>query len=380
MSRPNARQTALSALRSWENGSRHADEILADLSRKNRLQGPEHALAQSLFYGVLRHLTRLDTLIDDLRRGHLNPELRCVLRLGLFQLFHTDIAEHAAVNETVALARGLRGVVNGILRNAQRRREELAALADTWPPAVRFSHPDFLIERWERQFGPEATEKLCRWNNEPPAVFARTNRLREGAEEALQTASEAARVPGKAGFFRLAEGAPPAAWIDEGLVYIQDPSTVLACNLLHPKRGERVLDACASPGGKTALMADRMKNGGRIVAADSSPDRLGLLRENLRRLGVENTESIVVDWLRPKKNFLASLPKFDAILVDDGERRIQDPLTVERRTAAGFGGIRCALLCCGSPVTKQRGVPSPRPAVPVMSHILVRCARFLYSV
>lgn len=322
MSRLNPRQIALEALKSWENGSQHADDILGALSQRHRLQGPDHGLTQTLFYGVLRHLTRLDAIIDELKRGRMNHENRCVLRLGIFQLFHTDIPPHAAVNETVSLARGMRGVVNGILRNAQRRQAELEAMAAAWPLSVACSHPEFLIARWTAHHGAEATRRLCEWNNVPPSVYVRTNRLAPDgadAEQIVTLATDVAeKVPGKGGFHRLKGGAPPQEWLDAGLIYVQDPSTALACDLLNPHRQERLLDACAAPGGKTALLCDRMRGTGSILAADVSPARLDTVRQNLNRLGLRDRgiTTEVLDWQRPVKGKIAQMPKFDAILVD----------------------------------------------------------------
>jgi 16S rRNA (cytosine967-C5)-methyltransferase len=233
----------------------------------------------------------------------------------LFQLFHTGIPEHAAVNETVSLARGMRGVINAILRNAQRNRESLEKQLAEAPLSVSHSHPDFLVERWQEQHSEENTRALCQWNNEPPLVYGRVNRLIPAAVDGVKTSSRAAPLKGCPGFYRFSE-LPPVEWLEGGWVYIQDPSTCLACDLLDPHRGENILDACAAPGGKTALLADRMKNTGRIVAADSQPERVERLRENLRRLKVNNTRPAVINWLRPKKDFRAGLPEFDAILVD----------------------------------------------------------------
>jgi len=105
----------------------------------------------------------------------------------------------------------------------------------------------------------------------------------------------------------------PITWLVGGLCYVQDPSTLMACELLAPKAGERVLDACAAPGGKTSYMAQLMKNEGQIIACDVSADRLARMRGNLERLSVTNVEVRLADWLRspPPQN-----EKFDRILLD----------------------------------------------------------------
>ena len=312
-----ARRCALESLTEWEDTSRYATDILEDQSRRMRLSPPDRGLAQDLLYGVIRHLYLLDELIDRFRRGSIKGSTQNLLRLGLYQLFKSGIAEHAAVNETVSLARPHeRSLVNAILRSAQRQKPELLAEIETWPLEDRYSHPDFLIRRWTEQYGPEATEALCRWNNEPPSVYARLNPLARDREALERVRSEVApSLLGEAypDFFKV-EGAPNADWLREGLIYVQDPSTSLACRLLDPKPGEVILDACAAPGGKTALLAALMENQGTLFATDSSDSRLHAMRENLTRLAVAPVEVHRVDWTSPSAT--EGLPAFDAILLD----------------------------------------------------------------
>jgi 16S rRNA (cytosine967-C5)-methyltransferase len=312
-----ARRCAIEALAVWQDTSRYAADLLDETARRHRLSPPDRGLAQDLLYGVIRNLHLLDELVERFRRGAIKSQTQDLLRLGLYQLFLTEIAEHAAVNETVALARQHeRGLVNAILREAQRQKPALLAEIETWPLEDRFSHPDFLLRRWTGQYGAEATEALCRWNNESPPVYARLNPLaRDGAAlERVRRETEPSLVGPEHPEFFYVTGAPNPEWLREGLVYVQDPSTALACRLLNPQPGERVLDACAAPGGKTSLLAAMMENGGTIVASDSSESRLLPLAENLARLGVANAETRRIDWTEPSEADLAE--PFDAILLD----------------------------------------------------------------
>ena len=169
-----SRSLAHLALREWSRGDRFADELFHNLAARASLPSRDRAFALELFYGVLRNLTRLDFSIGLLRQGPLQAEVRDLLRLGLYQLWFLETAPHAAVNETVGLAPARsRPVVNGILREALRKRDRLNAAAETQPLSVRMSHPAFLVARWEKQFGPEQTEALCHWNNQPAPVSAR---------------------------------------------------------------------------------------------------------------------------------------------------------------------------------------------------------------
>lgn len=319
----NPRRIAVKALRAWENGRQHADEILTSLSRRHELRPVDHALLQQLFYGVIRSLSRLDFLVDQLRRGKLSQENRNLLRLGLYQLFETRMPVHAAVNETVNLARHRRdrSVINGVLRNADRRGEELKSLLDDQPLAIRQSHPDFLIDRWTELFDSKIAQTLCEWNNQPPPVYLRINRLiekdgTEAGQKIRRTVNEHDRttaVDAHQDFFRI-EGPVPKEWIQRGWIYLQDPSTRLSCQLLSPQPGEQVLDACAAPGGKTALLTT---SGAKINAVDRGEKRLGRLRENLQRLRANKHVTVHdLDWFDDKAYSHFGKSRFDAILVD----------------------------------------------------------------
>lgn len=319
----NPRRIAVQALRTWENGHRHADETLTALSRRSELKSADHALLQQLFYGVIRTLSRLDFLVDHLRRGKLSQENRNLLRLGLYQLFDTRMPVHAAVNETVNLARHRRdrSVINGVLRNADRQREELISLLNDQPLDIRESHPAFLIERWTEQFDSNIATALCEWNNQPPPVYLRINQLveKDAAESESKIRGVIAEherttaVDTHEDFFRI-EGPVPKEWIQRGWIYLQDPSTRLACDLLAPLPGEQILDACAAPGGKTALLAE---SGAKVVAVDRGEKRLARLHENLQRLRADQLVDVHdIDWFDDHATEAFDDKRFDAILVD----------------------------------------------------------------
>jgi 16S rRNA (cytosine967-C5)-methyltransferase len=174
-----ARGVALAALRSWRRKKEFADRVISNALSEVALQPVDRAFTLELFYGVLRNLDLLDFWIGSLRRGHIDVDLRDLLRLGLYQIFIAQTSEHAAVYETVEIApKKQRAVVNAILRSAARGRQELRERANSEPLQVRASHPTFLIERWKKRFGRDATEALCVWNNQPPPIYARINRLK----------------------------------------------------------------------------------------------------------------------------------------------------------------------------------------------------------
>ena len=312
MRKTSSRALALAALGQWRGGRKFADVILGELLRSGELTPADRAFATELFYGVLRNLTLLDLWIGELRSGRLDHHSRDLLRLGLYQLFLLQTPEHAAVFETVALASPRsRSLVNAVLRNAGRNKQTLEALANREELSVRKSHPQFLIDRWQKNFGPKNTEALCDWNNEPAFVYARVNRLKISGDEFLAKYPESARVSACENFICLAS--IPENALAAGHCYIQDPSTATACLLLDPQPGDRVLDACAAPGGKTGYVAELMKNTGFILACDRDEHRAEMLANNLKRLGAKIVRAIRHDWTRETLNEQTA---FDRILLD----------------------------------------------------------------
>ena len=315
-SRSTSRALALTALREWRRGEQFADAVLARFLRSSDLSAPDRAFATELFYGVLRNLTLLDFWVGTLRSSHLDHDSRDLLRLGFYQLFLLQTPEHAAVYETVELAGPrTRSLVNGVLRNALRRKEELAAAATEQELSVQTSHPQFLIDRWSQNFGAQSAAVLCEWNNRPAPIYARINRLKNSDENFLSGHPEVEGLPRPENFVRLTS--IPNEALAGGQCYIQDPSTAAACVLLDPKPGERVLDACAAPGGKTAYLAELMNNDGFILACDRDPGRIKTLQENLERLGVGIAQFAQHDWSSGNAVALARTPSsFDRILID----------------------------------------------------------------
>ena len=163
----------------------------------------DRAFARELFYGVLRNLSLLDFWIGLLRKGRLEETSRAILWLGLYQLFILRTAAHAAVNETVALAtKKNRSLINAVLRTAQRRATELEREAKAQSVSIRFSHPDFLIARWSKNFGEEGAAAMAELNNRPAPVYARVNRLKIAPEEFFVGHPHYKSIPEPTGFLR----------------------------------------------------------------------------------------------------------------------------------------------------------------------------------
>lgn len=300
------REIAVRVLRQHSNGAGWLEEIFDDTAARSSLAPIDRALAQEIAFGAVRWQGTLDWLIARKTGGRPQKSLlQILLRVGLYQLFWLDrVPDHAAVHETVELARQLgfgpqSGFVNAVLRGCLREREaverELEVLK-TQEPHLGWSHPQWLCDRWEKRWGGDKLRALLEWDNTPPAIFIRVNILKTTPEK-LAAQFEAEGVLFTPRTFEWApEGLvfelrshPPLAGLksfQEGAFYIQDPSTLLAVRELDPQPGESVLDLCAAPGGKTTFIAQRMEDRGNVIAQDAEPRRLSLVRENCQRLGV----------------------------------------------------------------------------------------------
>jgi 16S rRNA (cytosine967-C5)-methyltransferase len=300
------REIAARVLARRRNGDEFTETLLERALAPARLSAPDRGLCHELVFGVVRWHAALDWLIARKTQGRTQkPGLQDLLRLGLYQIFWLDrIPDHAAVHETVEMAKHAgygpqAGFINAILRGYLREFDEtkrtLAELRST-QPALGWSHPEWLVDRWRQHLGEANTQRLLEWNNTPPKTFARVNTLRTDAGKLVEAwRNENVDYDfvthdwtGENLAFELTSH-PPLATLEsfrQGWFYVQDPSTLLAVRELDPQPGEKILDLCAAPGGKTTFIAQLLNNEGGIVAHDVSPDRLKLILENCTRLGV----------------------------------------------------------------------------------------------
>lgn len=308
--KPSSRQTALNCLMRWHEGHSFAETLVDRECSRAQLSPADRHLVQALVFGVLRNRTWLDHVIDSLRQGRLDLEMRLILQIGLCQLFLLGMADHAAVYETVNLAPSrLRGLVNAILRNALRREKAILAERENLPLPVLYSTPAWLVERWTQQTDRETTRDLLRWNNTTPRLYVRANPLipMNGIPASLAPLD---RAPG---WFSV-EGPLPLEDIQAGSLYVADPSTRYAIDLLAPRPGEEILDACAAPGGKAAAIIAATGGKARLTATDLHEHRLPTLQENLDRQGSASVKTAQADWSQPCPPEWER--HFDAVLLD----------------------------------------------------------------
>lgn len=253
-------------------------------------RGRRRALVQELAYGTLRHWGTLDALVGKLAaKPFSDPVLRYLVAVGIYQLDHTHAPPFAVVDHAVNVAGTVarpaaKPLVNALLRRYLREREALRQAVES-DPVARWSHPRWWIDRVRRDH-PEDWEKILDAGNARPPLVLRVNRrvsTREALHEAFVAAGIDVELAGTSGLVvvrpRPVQGLPGYA---EGMFSVQDLGAQLAAPLLRAEAGQRVLDACAAPGGKTTHLAELLELD--LLALDPDPTRLGRLRDNLSRL------------------------------------------------------------------------------------------------
>ena len=327
------RRIAVEILNRIDTEGTYAEPLLDAALSGTALASPQdRGLLTELVYGTLRMQGHLDWIIRQLYRGEaaaLETAVRNILRTGLYQLWFTDrIPPFAAVNEAVGIARDVSpaasGLVNALLRNALRKKDAIVWPDMTKAPekaiAVLHSHPSWLVRRLLAQFSVEETIAICRANNTIPPLTLRVNTLKTSREQALAALAKdgATAEPTPFSSDGILLGSPAAglretASYKKGLIRIQDEASQIIARLVAPEPGERILDLCAGAGGKTLHLAALMENRGSITAIDFHSERLRMLREEAKRLGVVIVETRTGDAGTLAECFCKS---FDRVLLD----------------------------------------------------------------
>ncbi len=350
------RHLAWKCLQRWSQGGIFAETLIARAAAEHALSHSDRSLLQAIVYDTLRNLSWLDHIRKSLRSAKLEENIRWLVLVGLCQIFILRQAEHAAVSETVRLApQRVRGVVNGMLRNAVRRKQEFDSQRQQLPLPVRYSTPSWLVGRWVHDFGETATSALLEWNSSTPPVYARVNPLNPPA--CISESWEA--LPKLPGWYRL-QGALPLEALRAGQLYITDPSTRYCVQLLAPQPGERVLDACAAPGGKSAAMLAVAQGELDLLATDVEEFRLKPLRENLLRAGGKRVQVARHDWSRPCP--AEWIEAFDAVLLDvpcsnSGvlQRRVDARWRLSAEEITRLAALQLSILECACAAVRPGG-------------------------
>jgi 16S rRNA (cytosine967-C5)-methyltransferase len=322
---PDAWPVAARLLMRWLDEEVRADALLDTVS----LSGGARARCQNLFYGAIRHYGRIEAQIARLVRLRPRSRVMAVLLLAGYELIEGGGEGHVAKvgHHTVTQTKALASESEARLVNAVVRKLAVALAAQEAPPrpapaaalADFFSTPEWLVERWLVRFGAEATRAFLEWNQRPSPVHARWRGVAAGHAATPGAAELEWLVPtAAADYFEVRSGHWPevARALADGRVYLADPATRIAIDALDPKAGERIIDACAAPGGKSLALADRMGEG-LIVAIDVPGARHERLAENLRRVPAGVSAKRVEGDLRRASSLMGMVPgSFDAVLVD----------------------------------------------------------------
>ena len=305
-----ARRAALYVLSRCRRFDAWSSQTLQSAIKKYDLSERDAALCTRLCRSVLQNAAYCDYYVGlycSQRPEKLQPQILDVLRLGAVQLLMTNrIPASAAVNESVSMAKEINpraaGLVNAVLRRLSERRGNLPPVEKEGAEylSVRYSHPLWLCERIAERYGMDFAEGYCRANNEEAPLTVTVNPLRRGGTPVSETLEGSGAVDRRPGFA-------------EGEFFVQDAAAAASVRAAAPQPGWRVLDGCASPGGKSFLSALLMENRGSIVSCDLHEKKLGLIDEGAARLGIDIIQTVPMDGANPYERFFES---FDLVIAD----------------------------------------------------------------
>jgi 16S rRNA (cytosine967-C5)-methyltransferase len=323
----NVRDAALSILMEINQNQAYSNLLLNRTIKKYDIDPKDRGLLTELTYGTLQHRLTLDYYLESFVKGKLDPWVRELLRLSIYQIVYlTKIPPHAVVHEAVEIAKrrghkGIASTVNGILRTVLRKgvRPIEDIEDDIERMSVETSHPAWLIERWVKQFGKEEALAMAHENNHPARMTARVNSLKSTVDEVLNAlakegieASKGEVIPGS---IQTSSGSlANTKAFAEGSLTIQDESSMLPVIALDVKPDMKVLDMCAAPGGKTTFIAEKMNDKGEIYAHDLHEHKVSLIESNAKRLGIQSITTKSGDSRELESVYGPA--SFDRILVD----------------------------------------------------------------
>jgi len=309
-----ARGTAVKTLNRVERTDSYLDKVLDAELKSSDLNDLDKGLLTELTHGVLRWQNKLDWVLNGFSHGNFSKSeinVKNTLRVALYQILFLERIPHAAaVNEGVEFVKRIRGdkpagLVNAVLRNVIRNIDGIRypdkAEDEVQYLAVVYSHPHWMVKRWLKRFGFDETQKLLIAQNERPGLSLRINKLKtDPAHFLTQLELQGIQYTGSGyiDYFVKVKGLSKIGQMDlfrNGMFTIQDESAALPCLLLAAHPGERVVDLCAAPGGKTTNIAETMRNEGTIIAVDKYEAKLSLIRASCERLGISNVRFEVAD-------------------------------------------------------------------------------------
>ncbi|MFH0957815.1 MAG: 16S rRNA (cytosine(967)-C(5))-methyltransferase RsmB [Pseudomonadota bacterium] len=372
-----SRKLAFESLQEIETGKYAEEVLLSKLSRK-KISAEDRSLTTEIVYGVVRWKKRLDSLIDgrvENKRKTLRPEIRNILRMAFYQLLFLDrIPDHSVVHEAVAMAKTLfggrfSGLVNAILRSALRDPQNMNSSPEKNAKSlsVYYSHPEWLVKRWVKEFGAELAEHILEFNNQRANLTIRVNTIKASINKVISGFRQNA-----IGFDFIDIG--PDALIlkhtqrpvsdlpgfKEGFFTVQDFASQMIAPLLQPLPGHEILDLCGAPGGKSSHIAALASNHARITLVDLNEKRIDEAKKNFKRLGINCVKMIQGDSTEP--SFINSLGQFDRILIDAPcsnlgvlRHNCDVKYRLSSRDLGKFAGKQLRMLSGSSHILKKNG-------------------------
>ncbi|GLB59405.1 16S rRNA (cytosine(967)-C(5))-methyltransferase RsmB [Cytobacillus sp. NCCP-133] len=372
----NVREAALDLLETIEKNQSYSNLLLNNAIKKNEISQKDIGLLTELTYGTLQRRMTLDFYLIPFLKGNKKVEswVKQLLRLTLYQMVYLDkIPDRAAIFEAVEIAKrrghkGISGMVNGVLRNIQR--QGLPSLEQIGDPVERLSietsHPLWLVKRWVGQLGFEEAMKMCEINLTASLQTARVNVVKGTREECLSLLE-------KEGFEVEASPFIPVAIkclrgnlansqaFKDGLITIQDESSMLVAYALGGSQNETVLDACAAPGGKSTHIAETLQNTGQVISLDLHEHKVKLINDNAARLGLTNIKTNALDSRKVQEHY--EKESFDRILVDAPcsglgvmRRKPDMKYTKKEEDLFHLHKVQRNLLAAVSPLLKKGGI------------------------
>ncbi len=326
----NARAIAFKILKDAEKNKTYSNIAVDRALSQSELSGADRGLVTALCMGVTERKLTLDAIIDALSQNgnKTDSDSRVLLHLGIYQLYFLDrIPDHAAVNETVALApKRVRGFVNAVLREFLRRRD--AGSIDSLFPnreenelgylSLKYSFPEDVCSEFLKIYGICRTESIFEKFNGAPPLTLRINTLKTSRESYVKLLSERGieyrlsdRLENAVLLDKVAYNELPGA--DEGLFFVQDEASQICVEALGAESGETVMDVCSCPGSKSFGSAMKMQNKGKIYSFDLHKSKLSLIEKNAQRLGIDIIEAQERDGRAPDEDLFG---KADRVLCD----------------------------------------------------------------
>ncbi len=328
----NPREVATQALLDILQNGGYSNITLKRLLRQNgAMPQKDRGFVTEIVNGTLRNITYIDAIINDVstvKTVKMKPWILAVIRSAVYQMYFMKVPDSAACDEAVDLVKRkgfgkLAGFTNGVLRNIARNKETLPILPENQSTAERlstlYSHPLWILHMWLNEFDKEFVEELCKRNNIAPNVTIVSNPLKISTLE-LKKELEKCNITVSAGnhwenALHISKTADISALplFQKGYFHVQDESSMTAVEVLDPKPGEKILDMCAAPGGKSFLIAEKMQNKGEVISRDIHEHKLELICQGSQRLGISILKPQCKDASQTDS---LSIDAFDKVLVD----------------------------------------------------------------